>query len=261
MSTFGLIMTLMFLLLMGGLVMLTYNGDGDIGIAKAMMAVLYVLVFVELVLMFLEYPIYVVDGIVFACMGYKWLANVMFGIVGAILLFIIYIVCSRIKWRKFLEGSAVKLIVTGVLFIVLLAGTELWNGAYSFDSMEEFKQVKETMEPYDNHFFPTKYIKHENVMYKQECVAVYPFDVTTAAGKQPIVYKADIFEMEFEDGTTSLYYYPFTWKRYDMVDPVDFEDATYVPPENTAKVPITSPTDASASDAAKTEEAKTEEAS
>ncbi|MBQ9993683.1 MAG: hypothetical protein IJP17_03120, partial [Clostridia bacterium] len=87
------------------------------------------------------------------------------------------------------------------------------------------------------------------------------FDVTTAAGKQPIVYKADIFEMEFEDGTTSLYYYPFTWKRYDMVDPVDFEDATYVPPENTAKVPITSPTDASASDAAKTEAAKTEAAS
>lgn len=249
-------MTLLFLLLTGGLVLFEYNGDSDHPVPRGMMLMMYLLVFLEVIAITFEYPAYVFDGIIFASMGFRWLANVMLAIFGMIILFIIFLICTRIngrKWHRFLTPTPLKLIATGVILIALLAGTELWNGAYSFDSIDEFNEVKTAMEPYDNHFFPTKYVKHHNKIYDQECIAVYPFDVTLPSGKQPIAYKVDIYMTEFEDGTEEMYFYPFNWKQYEPVDPVSFDDLEYVPPVTYEQTP--SPTDTSASDAAAETEA------
>ncbi|MBE6754218.1 MAG: hypothetical protein E7559_07715 [Ruminococcaceae bacterium] len=248
MSTFGMLATVLFLTLMGGLVLFEYSGNSDLPVARWLLAGLYILVFVEFLILTFEFPAYLIDGAIFASMGFKWLANVMFAILAAIFAFIIGMIVVRIKWRKFTSPTPAKLIVTGVLLIALLAGTELWNGAYSFDDMEEFNNVKKAMQPYDNHFFPTKYIKHKSMMYEQECIAAYPFDMTTAAGKLPFAYKGDIFLVEDETGDSEWFFYPFNWKRYEAVDAVSFNDSEYVA-QPTEKLPPVSAADASATDA------------
>lgn len=248
MSTFGMLATLLFLTLMGGLVLFEYSGNSDLPVARWLLAGLYLLIFAEFLILTFEFPAYLIDGAIFASMGYRWLANVMFIILAVIFLFIVGIIAARIRWRKFTEPTPVKLIVTGVLLIALLAGTELWNGAYSFDSMEEFTGVKKAMQPYDNHFFPTKYIKHESLVYEQECIAVYPFDITTAAGKQPFAYKGDIFLVEDETGNSEWFFYPFNWKRYEAVDAVSFMDSEYVPQPTEEEVKPPSDSDTSPTD-------------
>lgn len=229
MSTFGILALFAFVILAGGLAALMYYGTDDLMLAKVMLCSLYVLTAAEFVLAIIKYPCYVIDGIVFVSMGYKALANVMFVIFGAIILFLIIFFLTKINWTKFLRVSSAKIIISGVLLLCLFAYTELFNGMGSFDSYEEFKQTKAVYEQYDVHFWPTKYIKHHSRLYNRDCVSVYPFDAKTASGRQPFVYRVDIDHETDDDGYTHYFYYPFTWKAYEGSEPVEFTDTTYVP--------------------------------
>ncbi len=246
MSTFGVLSILFFLVFMGGLVVFTYNGNDDLALSKVMLGGLYVIIAVEIGLTVCRFPCYLVDGIVFASMGYKWLAEIMFAIVGAILAFLLIFSMLKIKWKKLLNVSQTKLIVCGMLILSLFAYTELFNGAGTFDSYKEFKDTKTQYEKYDRHFWPTKYIKHYSALNEHDCVSVYPFDVRTASGKQPFVYRVDVFFQEQEDGSVDFMYYPFTWKAYEGSRPVAFTDPGYKP-EPTEEI-RTSGSDASPSD-------------
>ena len=228
MSTFGLLVILIFMLATGGLVALMYGGNTDLALSKILMFVLQLLIAAEFVLAIYEYPCYVVDGIIFVCMGEPTLAWIMLGIFGLIILFVLAMILPRINWRKSLTVSPVKLIFTGLLLVMLLAYTELLNGVYSFDSYQQFQETKARYEEYDDRLLPTKYIRHESEEHGEQ-IALYPFDVTTAAGEQPVVYKAETFLALNEYGVPELYYYPFTYRLYEGADPVSFE-AVPAPP-------------------------------
>ncbi len=242
MSTFGLLTLLTFILATGGLVVLMYGGNTDLVLSKILMFVLQLLIAAEVVLALYEYPCYVVDGIIFICMGEPMLAWIMLGIFGLIIFFTLAMLLPRINWRKSLNVSPAKLIFTGLLLIVLMAYTELLNGIYTFDSYEQFVETKARYEEYDDRLLPTKYIRHESEENGEQ-IALYPFDVTTAAGPQPVIYKGETFMVADEYGGFELFYYPFTYRLYEGADPVSF-DAVPPPPAP----PAVSGGDASGSD-------------
>ncbi len=263
MSTFGILSLFAFVIIVGGLAALMFYGADDQPIAKIMLGALYCLIGAQLALVIIRYPCYVIDGIVFISMGYKMLANVMFVIFAVILLFLLGLFLAKLPWEKLLKVTTPKLIVCGVLLLCLFTYTELFNGMGSFDNYEEFRSVKASYGRYDVHFWPTKLIKYYSKRHEQDCVAVYPFDVRTASGKQPFVYRVDIFFTdgmndeeyyeEYDDGLTVsmtdgdwvkpvepvkpvktatynyICYYPFTWKSYEGSEPVAFSDTDYVP--------------------------------
>ena len=251
MSTFGILSLFAFVIIVGGLAALMYYGADSQPIAKIMLGVLYTLIGAQFALLIIRYPCYVIDGIVFISMGYKLLANVMFVIFGVIILFLLGLLLAKLPWDKLLKVTAAKLIVCGVLLLCLFTYTELFNGMGSFDNYEEFRSVRTSYERYDNHFWPTKLVKHYSKKHERECIAVYPFDVNTASGKQPFVYRIDIFftdndtQTQTDEGLTvsgadgfwtapvqtykNISYYPFTWKSYEGSDPVAFSDTDYVP--------------------------------
>ena len=250
MSTFGLLVVLTFMLATGGLVALMYGGNTDLALSKILMFILQLLISLEFVLALYEYPCYIVDGIIFICMGEPMLAWIMLGIMGLIIVFALAMILPRINWRKSLTASPGKLIFCGLLLMTLLAYTELFNGIYSFESYEQFREVRDRYEQYDNRFLPTKYILHSDELNGEE-VALYPFDVTTAAGEQPMIYKGETFLKVYEDGSTELFYYPFTYRLYEGAEPVSFEAApTPAPSVSASDVSGTdvSGTDASGSD-------------
>jgi len=244
MSTFGLLVMLTFLLATGGLVALIYGGNTDLVLSKILVFVLQLLIAAEFVLALYEYPCYVVDGIIFICMGEPTLAWIMLGIMGAIILFVLAMILPRINWRKSLTVSPAKLIFCGLLLMTLMAYTELFNGVYSFESYEQFMEVRGRYEQYDNRFLPTKYILHGDEESGQE-VALYPFDVTTADGEQPFIYKGETFLKEYEDGSTELFFYPFTYRLYEGAEPVSFE---YVTPQPVTPPAVVSGGDVSSGD-------------
>lgn len=247
MSAFGLIVMLLFVVAMGGLAALIYSGNTDLFVSKLLMLVLNIIVSVEFVLALYEYPCYLVDGIVFICMGEPMLAWVMFGIVGLIVVFTLAMILPRVKWYKSLAASPTKLIVLGLLLMMLLAYNELLGGVYSFDSYEQYKEVRARYEEYDDRFFPTKFIRHMDG--DVEKIALYPFDVTTAAGPLDMLYKGETFMVTNEDGTTELFYYPFTYKLYEGSEPVSFEaTAEPVPIPSADPAQPVSGTDVSGSD-------------
>lgn len=250
MSAFGLLVILIFLLATGGLAALIYGGNTDLVLSKILMFLLHLLIAMEFVLALYEYPCYVVDGIIFVCMGEPMLAWIMLGIMGAIILFALAMILPRINWRKSLTVSPAKLIFCGLLLMTLLAYTELFNGVYSFDSYDQFVEVRARYEEYDNRFLPTKYIRHTDEEHGEE-IALYPFDVTTASGEQPFIYKGETFLEIYEDGSTELFYYPFTYRLYEGAEPVSFEGAPQ-PPDNIDQ-PVASGSDVSASDVSDTD--------
>ncbi len=241
MSVFGLLVVLTFMLATGGLVALMYGGNTDLALSKILMFILQLLIGMEFILALYEYPCYVVDGIIFICMGEPKLAWIMLGIFGLIILFVLAMILPRINWRKSLTVSPAKLIFCGLLLVTLLAYTELLNGVYSFESYEQFTATRELYEEYDNRFLPTKYILHADDEHGYE-VALYPFDVTTAAGEQPLIYKGETFQKTYDDGTTELFFYPFTYRLYEGAEPVSFESPLHT------SVPSVSASDAPGSD-------------
>lgn len=244
MSTFGLIAIILFLLLTGGAVLMYFNDNQDLLISKLIMLLMVLLVLAEGVLAILEFPLYVVDGIIFISMGKEQLANIMLIIYVVIVGFILFFIIPKINWSSLLTASPVKLVVIGALLISLLAYTELFNGAYSFDSLDEYNDTKAVYSQYDEHFFPTKILKTSDE--DEGHFSVYPFDATCASGKLDMVYRAEVALINPTDESgnplgTEMYFYPFTYKAYEDTDPVAFSDATYDP--HAEKVPLTSATD------------------
>jgi len=220
MSIFGLLSLLLFLLVMGGLVALYYSDNLDLGLAKAVFVVLRVLVFSQVVVALLEFPCYVVDGVVFISMGKPELAKVMFAILGLIIVFITGFILPKIKWKKYVVPTITKMIVFGAVFLCVFAYNELFAGAYTFDSLSQFNETREAYEEYDDRFWPTKYLSHYSPLKERECVALCPLDLTLADGTEVNIYKGETFMEMNEDGTYELFYYPFTWKLYEDGDPV-----------------------------------------
>lgn len=221
MSTFGLLALLAFIVTTGVLVALIYGGNTDLPVSRVLMMVLQVLIAGEFVLALYEYPCYVVDGIIFVCMGESMLAWIMLGIFALIIAFVAGMIITRINWGKSLEATPGKLIFCGLLLMVLMAYTELFNGVYSFESYEQFTTVRQRYEQYDDRFLPTKFIRSVD-KDGVEHIALYPFDVTTAAGEQPVIYKGDTFMVVHESGAPELFYYPFTYRLYEGAEPVSF---------------------------------------
>ncbi len=244
MSTFGLLVMLGFVVATGGLVALIYSGNTEMSLSKILMLVLQLLVAAEFVLAIYEYPCYAVDGIIFVCMGEPKLAWIMLGILGLIIVFVLAMILPRINWSKSLTVSPGKLIFTGLLLMLMLAYTELFNGIYSFESYDQYIETRQRYEEFDDRFFPTKFIRHTSED-DDEQIALYPFDVTTAAGELPVIYKGETFMVTHEDGTTELFYYPFTYRLYEGADPVSF---FALPPEPVVSSGDVSDSDTSGSD-------------
>lgn len=239
MSTFGILSLLVFLLVVGGLVLLHYGDNSDLFIAKVLFMVLRLLVTSQVLVAIYEFPCYVVDGIVFICMGREFLAQIMFAICGLIMLFVGGLIIPKIKWRKHVCPTMPKLIALGIVMICLFTYNELFAGAYSFDSIAQFNETREMYEEYDNHFWPTKYIKHYSAIDEEERIALYPFDVTTANGSEVFIYKGETIRITNEYGNSELFYYPFTWKLYEGSEPVSMEDAD-LPPVSGSDLPASS---------------------
>lgn len=244
MSTFGLLAIILFMLLTGGAVLMYFNDNQDLLISKLLVLLLVLLVVAEGVLAIIEFPLYVIDGIIFISMGEEWLAHVMMIIFAIIIAFILFFIVPKINWSSLLTASPLKLVVIGAVLISLLAYTELFNGAYSFENMKEYNEMKSAYSQYDAHFFPTKILKTSEE--DDGHYSVYPFDATCASGKLDLVYRAEIavISTKNEEGNiveTEMYFYPFTYKMYEERDPVAFSDATYDP--HAEEIPVTSATD------------------
>ncbi|MCL2486716.1 MAG: hypothetical protein FWE86_03855 [Oscillospiraceae bacterium] len=250
MSGLGLLILVFFLLLTVGLVMLYWSRNEDIGLARTMMLALLLLTITELVMAVAEFPVYIVDAIIFVSMGSSDLAYIMLGIYGLIIGFVLFVIIPRVKWKRVLTATPAKLIVAGILLLGAMAYTELFNGRYSFDSPEEYASTRAMYAQYDLHFFPTKYIKMKKKSDENNLrVSVYPFDAESAAGRLDFVYRAEIMIRDDWDGQTRMYFFPFTFKTYTDTEPVDFADPYYGKP---AQEPVSEsddePDDAAVSD-------------
>jgi len=251
MSIFGLLSLLLFLVIVGGLVFLEYGDNSDLALARVLTFILRLMVFSQICLALYEFPCYVADGIVFISMGNVLIAKIMFVIVGVIILFILGFILPRIRWYKHLTPTPAKLIFLGLLFICCFSYNESLGGVYSFDNYAEFRDVKAVYEEVDDRFWPTKYIKHHSDFNDEDRIALYPFDVTTCYGEKVFIYKGETVRYPAADGSSDIYYYPFTWKLYDggerallysanppaIVSPSDAvsgSDTTAPPPADTA---------------------------
>lgn len=226
MSTFGLLVIIFSLVFMGGSILLYYADSHRVKLARFCMLGLYLLIFAEIILAFFEFPAMIFDGIIFISMGMENIANIMIIIVLVAIGFLFFMLIPKIKWRRFLRTTPVKLVICGVLLIAALVYTEAYNGRYSFENNEDFYSVRKMYEKYDNNFWPVKLIEtNDTEADGTKRVSVYPFDATTGSGKQKMAYKVTIFR-RFENGDYVLYYYPFTYKTY--VDGVAYSMDEYI---------------------------------
>lgn len=226
MSTFGLIVTIVSLICMGGSIMLYYADSHRVKLARLLIFGLYLAIFLEFILAIFEFPAIIFDAIIFISMGMENIAKIMIIIVLIALLFVLFLLIPKIKWRRFLRTTPIKLIICGVLLIALLIYTEAYNGKYSFENQEDFYSVRQMYEKYDEGFWPVKLIETDETEGDgTRRISVYPFDATTGSGKQDIAYKVTIFR-RFENGDYVLYYYPFTYKTY--VDGIAYSMDEYI---------------------------------
>lgn len=255
MSTFGLIVTIVSLICMGGSIMLYYADSHRVRLARFLMFWLYMAIFLELILAIFEFPAVIFDGIIYISMGMENIAKIMIIIVLAIFAFGLFFLIPKIKWKLFLRTTPIKLILCGALIIGLLIYTEAYNGKYSFENEEDYYSVKQMYEKYDEGFWPVKFIETDETEGDgSKRISVYPFDATNANGKQPIVYKVTIFR-RFENGDYVLYYYPFTYKTY--VDGIAYSMDEYIAPADVSDSDI-SGSDLSGSDITPTDVEATE---
>lgn len=214
MSTFGLIVTIVSLVCMGGSIMLYYVDSHRVKLARFLIFLLYMAIFLEFILAIFEFPALIFDGIIFISMGMENIANIMIIIVLVAFAFLLFFLIPKIRWKSFLRTTPVKLVICGVLLLCLLIYTEAYNGKYSFENGDDFYSVRQMYEEYDEGFWPVKLIETDEAEPDgTKRISVYPFDATTGSGKQDIAYRVTVFR-RFENGDYVLYYYPFTYKTY-----------------------------------------------
>ena len=221
MSTFNLLIILLFILLFGARLFM-YCVDMEMPRISALITLLLMLMLLsEIVLAVFEYPAVVIDGIVYICMGNKAIAIGCGIVIFIVAVFIFIIIYPKFKWSRILSFSPLKYAIIGLLLIFSVIYTELFNGSYSFHSLDEYNAFKKEFSQYDNHFWPTKFIREidddgRDILTK---TMVYPWDVTTSDGTQ-FAYKVITYYDENDiTQQPALYYYPFTYNTYAGIDP------------------------------------------
>ena len=225
MSTFSLMLMLLFLIVFG-IQFFMYFVDMEMPrFSKFLTLLLILMLTAEIILAVFEWPAALIDLIVLICMGNKTIAMCCAAVIFTVTLFILVKILPKIKWSKVLVFTPIKYVVLGTLVIPLLIYTELFNGSYSFDSMEEYNDFKQSFAQYDRHFWPTKFVKHTEDNGRDFIVtySIYPWDVEIPDGKQ-FAYKVITFYSTDEDKQI-LNYYPFTYKLYAGVDSLPIEHA------------------------------------
>ncbi len=221
MSTFNLLILLLFLLLFGArLFMYCVNIDMP-RISGIMTLLLMLMLLSEIVLSVFEFPAAVIDGIVYISMGNKAIAIGCGVVILIVAVFIFIIIYPKIKWHKILSFSLLKYTILGFLLIAFTFYTELFNGSYSFRNMDEYNEFKQEFSQYDRHFWPTKFIREveDDGRYILTKTSVYPWDVSISDGKQ-FAYKVITYYDESNlNSQPTLYYYPFTYNLYAGIDP------------------------------------------
>ncbi|MBQ9901122.1 MAG: hypothetical protein IJM51_01860 [Clostridia bacterium] len=221
MSTFNLLIILLFILLFGARLFM-YCVNMEMPRISALITLLILLMLLsELILAIFEFPAVVIDGIVYISMGNRAIAIGCGVVIFIVSVFIFIIIYPKIKWKKILSFSLLKYAVIGLLLICTAIYTELFNGSYSFKDLDEYNRFKNEFSQYDNHFWPTKFIREteddgREILTK---TMVYPWDVSSSDGKQ-FAYK--VVTYYDESNITShpvLYYYPFTYNTYAGIDP------------------------------------------
>lgn len=217
MSTFNLLIILLFILLFGARLFMYCVNIEMPRVSEIMTLGLMLMLVSEIILAIFEFPSLVIDGIIFVCMGNKAIAIGCGIVILIVFVFIFIIVFPKIKWHKLLSYSPLKYAIIGLLLIFATIYTELFNGSYSFKNMTEYNEFKNDFSQYDSHFWPTKYIREieDNGNEILTKTSVYPWDVSISDGKQ-FAYKVTTF---YYYDPHELYYYPFTYNTYAGVDP------------------------------------------
>ena len=194
MSTFNLLIILLFILLFGARLFM-YCVNIEMPRISAIITLLIMLMLTaEIVLAVFEFPAVVIDGIVYICMGNKAIAIGCGIVILIVSIFIFIIVYPKIRWKRILSFSPLKYAILGLLLICSAIYTELFNGCYSFKSMDEYNDFKKEFSQYDNHFWPTKFIREieddgrdndESNLSTQPVLFYYPFTYNTYAGIDP----------------------------------------------------------------------------
>ena len=190
-------------------------------VSEIITLVLMLMVISEIILAIFEFPAALIDGILFVCMGNKAIAIGCGVVILIVFVFVFIIIYPKINWHKIFSFSPIKYAIIGFLLIIATIYTELFNGSYSFKDLSEFNEFKNEFSQYDDHFWPTKYIREveDNGREIITKTSVYPWDVSISDGKQ-FAYKVVTFYDESElSSQPILYYYPFTYNTYAGVDP------------------------------------------
>ena len=117
MSTFNLLIILLFILLFGARLFM-YCVNIEMPRISAIITLLIMLMLTaEIVLAVFEFPAVVIDGIVYICMGNKAIAIGCGIVILIVFVFIFIIIYPRIKWKKILSFSTIKYAIIGFLLI------------------------------------------------------------------------------------------------------------------------------------------------
>ncbi len=221
MSTFNLLIILLFILLFGArLFMYCVNIDMPL-VSEIITLVMMLMLLSEFIIAVFEFPAVIIDGILYICMGNKAIAIGCGVVIFIVFVFIFIIIYPKINWKKILSFSPLKYAIIGLLLIFLTIYTELFNGSYSFKDLDEYNEFKQEFSQYDNHFWPTKFIRdtEDNGREFLNKTSVYPWDVSLSDGRQ-FAYKVITYFDESElSNKPTLYYYPFTYNTYAGIDP------------------------------------------
>lgn len=217
MSTFNLLIIMLFILLFGARLFMYCVNIEMPRVSEIMTLTLMLMLLSELVLAIFEFPAMIIDGIIYICMGNKAIAIGCGVVILIVFVFIFIIIYPKIKWKRILSFSPLKYAIIGFLLIIATFYTELFNGSYSFRDLSEFNEFKEEFSQYDNHFWPTKYIRdiEDNGSEILTKTSIYPWDVSISDGNQ-FAYKVVAF---YYYDPHQMYYYPFTYNTYAGVDP------------------------------------------
>lgn len=221
MSTFNLFIILLFILLFGARLFMYCVNIEMPRVSEIITLVMMIMLTFEIIIALFEFPAMLIDGIIYICMGNKAIAIGCGVVIFIVLVFIFIIIFPKIKWHTILSFSPLKYAIIGLLLICFTIYTELFNGSYSFRTLDEYNEFKQEFSQYDNHFWPTKFIREveDNGREILNKTSVFPWDVSISDGKQ-FAYKVITYydESELSDKPT-LYYYPFTYNTYAGIDP------------------------------------------
>lgn len=237
MSTFSLLLMLLFLIVFGIQFFMYFVNIDMPRFSGFLTLLLLLMVIMEIIIAAFELPAALIDGMVLICMGNRMIFVCCAAAVLLVLLFIAVKLLPKINWKKALTFTPIKYVVLGALVILLSIYTELFNGSYSFDSMEQYNAFKQEFAKYDRHFWPTKFIRGSNGVEHTTVYSIYPWDVEITDGRQ-VAYKVVTFyaddDSEYEYGT--LCYYPFTYNLYAGASPMPVEYEKSAPAQDAASV-------------------------